>query len=497
MFAPIKNRRASDAATRRRHAVRPRLEGLEDRMLLYATYGGTWVYGQRITYSFVPDGTNIGGQSSNLFATLNKIAPTATWEAAFEKAAAIWSANANINLALVSDNGEVSGATGNQQDDPNVGDIRIGMISQNLGTVAVTFLPPPFNGGTLAGDMVFNSNQNWGINTSMDVETVALHEFGHALGLGENTTDPSTVMYQTYTGIKQALAPDDIAGIQSIWGAQPMDTDTNTTFATATDLTPLITPNAQIALSGLSLQPATYGDVDWFKATVPSTTNGTMTITLQSANLSSTTLHLVVEDGSGHLLKQVASFAYGGTASYTLTGVTTGQTYYFRASGQTSPGYIGAYGVLVNFGNQAQSPIAPPNTVVPEQPDLTGGYDYMFSGPIGQGQVGGSGQRQIPGTVTLGNLTSDGYAMNVDPSLLSRGPGWASLMPPIFALVPTTLAPGASGLSLSSDPSSDVFIAPLVAPGIVDSALAGLNQGGGLIDQLALSLTNKNNSSQS
>lgn len=491
MFAAIKNRRERVRAKRPRHEARPRLEGLEDRMLLYSTYGGTWTYGERITYSFVPDGTNIGGQSSNLFATLNKIAPTATWEAAFEKAAAIWSSYANINLALVSDNGEPYGATGNQQDDPNVGDIRIGMAPQDPGTVAVTYLPPPFNGGTLAGDMIFNSIQPWGINSSMDVESVALHEFGHALGLGENTTDPSTVMYQTYTGIKQALAPDDIAGIESIWGAQSTTTPTNNTFATATSLDPYLNfSTAQIAYSGASLVPA-YNDYNWYSATVPTTSDGTMTITLQSSNLSSATLLLAVENSAGKVLGIRSSANLGCTVSFTVTGVTPGQTYDFRASAHASPGVVGAYGVLVNFGNQAQSPIPPPNTVVAEQPNQYGGYDYMFSGPVGPGQVGGSGQLQIPGTVTFGNLTSDGYAMKVDPSLLSQGPDWASLMPPIFSLVPTTLAPGAS------DPSSDVFIAPFVASGIVDSALAGLNQSGGLIDQLALSLTNKNNSSQS
>jgi Matrixin len=486
MIRSLGNLRKGDAERRRRHAARPRLESLEDRMLLYAAYGGTWVYGQRITYSFVPDGTNIGGLSSNLFATMNKVAPTATWEAAFEKAAAIWSTYANINLALVSDNGEVSGASGNQQDDPNVGDIRIGMTPQSGGTLAITFLPPPFNGGTLAGDMVLNSKVTWGMNTGADIETVALHEFGHALGLGENTTDPSTVMYQSYTGIKQNLAPDDIAGIQSIWGAQPTDTTPNQTFQTAQDLTPLIDSNAQIALSGLKLSPMTGGDYDWFKATVPTTTNGTMTITLQSANLSSATLHLVVENSAGKVLGQASSTDLGGTVSYTVTGVTPGQVYDFRASSQTTPGIAGAYGVLVNFGSHAQNPIAPPNTVVAQQPDKGSGTDFLHAGLFGKGLVV---QQQIPGMLALGSILSVGDALTVAPSLLSNGPGWASLMPPIFSLMTTTLAPGADGSNLPGVPSFAVPIAPLFTPGILDSVLAGLSQSVNLLDQLALDLT--------
>jgi hypothetical protein len=32
-----------------KRSARPLLENLEDRLLLYSTYGGTWVYGSRIT----------------------------------------------------------------------------------------------------------------------------------------------------------------------------------------------------------------------------------------------------------------------------------------------------------------------------------------------------------------------------------------------------------------------------------------------------------------
>ena len=52
-------------------SARPLLENLEDRVLLYSTYGGDWAYGSRITYSFAPDGTSIGGTPSVLFQTLN------------------------------------------------------------------------------------------------------------------------------------------------------------------------------------------------------------------------------------------------------------------------------------------------------------------------------------------------------------------------------------------------------------------------------------------
>ena len=156
-------------------------------MLLYSTLGDMWTYDSRITYSFMPDGTSVGGTPSALFSTLNAVAPTATWEAQFEQAASLWETAANVNLALVPDGGEAVGTNGDQQDDPRFGDIRIGAIPLGSGILAETFLPPPANGGTDAGDILFNSTAPWAVNNTYDMMTVAAHEFGHALGLGEST----------------------------------------------------------------------------------------------------------------------------------------------------------------------------------------------------------------------------------------------------------------------------------------------------------------------
>ena len=137
-----------------------------------------------------------------------------------------------MNLALVSDGGEAVGINGDQQDDPRFGDIRIGMVPLPSGVLAETFLPPPANGGTDAGDILFNSTVNWQINSTYDLMTVAAHEFGHALGLGESTVS-TAVMYGTYNGIKQALTSDDIAGIESIYGTHQYDQFNNNGLATA------------------------------------------------------------------------------------------------------------------------------------------------------------------------------------------------------------------------------------------------------------------------
>ena len=110
MFSLITQRWKTGARITGRRRSKPKLEGLEDRMMLTAS-GGLWSMPDRITYSFVPDGTNIGGVSSNLFTTLNKVAPTVTWQQAIQKAAAVWSSYANINLSLVPDNGTSAGTS--------------------------------------------------------------------------------------------------------------------------------------------------------------------------------------------------------------------------------------------------------------------------------------------------------------------------------------------------------------------------------------------------
>ena len=148
---------------------------------------------------------------------------------------------------LVSDGGQPVGTSGNQQDDPRFGDIRIGAVPLGSSVLAITFVPPPANGGTDAGDILLNSSVNWQINSNYDLMTVVAHEFGHALGLGESTVSTS-VMYGTYNGIKQALASDDISGVQSIYGTRQFDqfnigAKRDNSYATATNINSFLSNN--------------------------------------------------------------------------------------------------------------------------------------------------------------------------------------------------------------------------------------------------------------
>jgi hypothetical protein len=167
-----------------------------------------------------------------------------------EQAATPWEANAN--LALVLDSGDPMGTNGDQQDDPRLGDVRIGAMPLASGVLAETFLPPPSNGGTAAGDIIFNSTVQWQIGTGFDLQTIAAHEFGHALGLGDTTTDPNAVMYYAYDGIETTFDGDDISGIRSLYGAIQLNKNDSVLYAT--NITSSIDGNGQIALAGRLLR---------------------------------------------------------------------------------------------------------------------------------------------------------------------------------------------------------------------------------------------------
>jgi hypothetical protein len=64
----------------------------------------------------------------------------------------------------------------------------------------------------------------WAIDTplpAIDVETVALHELGHSLGLGHFGPEPEAVMNPVYRGVQHELKPTDSAGMCIVWASWP------------------------------------------------------------------------------------------------------------------------------------------------------------------------------------------------------------------------------------------------------------------------------------
>jgi hypothetical protein len=85
------------------------------------------------------------------------------------------------------------------------------------GTLAHTFYPAPPNPEPIAGDMHLDADEPWSTGANVDLYSVALHEAGHALGLGHSDR-PGSVMYPYYR-LATELTDDDIAGIRALYGS--------------------------------------------------------------------------------------------------------------------------------------------------------------------------------------------------------------------------------------------------------------------------------------
>jgi len=174
--------------------------------------------GATITWSLMDDGVScvdVWEPDGCEISSLDSFMPDG-WYGEIKKAFAAWSAVADLTFIEVPDTGEPFDRFGDS------GDIRIGghYFDGRFGTLAHGYFPP-FNGFTAAGDIHFDTGDVWKIGfggTGFDIFSVAAHEIGHALGLDHSNVSRS-LMRRTYTESFHGLQPDDIAGIQFLYGS--------------------------------------------------------------------------------------------------------------------------------------------------------------------------------------------------------------------------------------------------------------------------------------
>jgi hypothetical protein len=171
------------------------------------------------------------------------------------------------------------------------------------GILAHTFYPVPVNPESIAGDMHLDADENWHVGGDLDIYTVALHEAGHAIGLG-HSDNPGDVMYPYYRR-GATLSAKDIGAAQALYGL-PQASATTPPAAISQGPSPLhitlnaapaSTQNTLLALTGAisggtapfsvqwqsdhgySGQAALAGNLNWTASGI-SLVNGTNTISV-------------------------------------------------------------------------------------------------------------------------------------------------------------------------------------------------------------------------
>jgi hypothetical protein len=326
------------------------LEALEDRTVP-SVYGVPWSNPGHLTLSFAPDGTQIDGQSSTLFATLDAHQPQAAWQAIVMRAVQTWAVHTNLNVGVVPDGGQPFGTPADGQEASPFGEIRIGAAPLSPSVMALNVPHDPFLSGSWSGEIILNSTINF-TDPQSDLYGVLLHEFGHLFGLGPST-DPASVLYEKAKRVTTQLAASDVANIQALYGAPAPNRARNHTLQTAApiryesdDGVPFTGTTPLLATGAL----AAAGQSDVFSLqTLPYT--GPMTFRLQTAGISVLAPELIVYDAGGNVLGQAQSTnALGDVVSVHLSSVAANATYYVRVEAATSNLFaVGRYGLAVTY----------------------------------------------------------------------------------------------------------------------------------------------------
>jgi hypothetical protein len=321
------------------------------------TFGIPWANPTAVTLSFAPDGTNVDGSSSQLFALMDRSGLSqSVWQNEILKAVQAWTSQANVNVGVVSDDGSPIGTAGYEQADPRFGDVRIfaAPLASDLYSVTV---PTGDFGGTRIGDIVLNSNYNFGIGSGnyRDLYTVMLQEMGNSFGLS-NSADTSSVMYEFYQGPRTGPTATDIANFQAIYGARPARTfEPSTGNDDPSTATPLAGTGSRLTYGDI----ASAADPDWY--TFMAAADAQASVHLQTSGLSLAAARLTVLDGSMNEIGSSVASGPGQDLTVSQVQLNSGAVYFIRVD--AAPGTLfaaGQYKLRVNVGGPTTLTLAGP-----------------------------------------------------------------------------------------------------------------------------------------
>ncbi|MCA9060665.1 MAG: matrixin family metalloprotease, partial [Planctomycetaceae bacterium] len=353
---PNRQSRRSRIGKRNRFA-----EVLESRTLLSASGGTNWHDPSALTVSFAPDGTNVLGRESQLFAQLDQLASRQEWQQVAFRALQAWAAPADINIGVVADGGQEFGIPGATQGDLRFGDIRIGSIPLASDVAALSISNNVAMSGTWIGDILINSNADF---QSLDqFYAVMLHEVGHALGM-EHSDDPSSPMYES-PGAANAMQPTagDIAILRRLNGNRLPDANessrANDTLKRATRIRYSNTSSGYEGQTPLLSygDVTTSNDVDYFFLPTLSGYAGSLTFSLRVGGFSLLSARMTVLDENGKVLGVASTNGEAGAdTEITIQHRDRDSMYLVRVESDARAGdfAIGSYALVTTFDARNQ-----------------------------------------------------------------------------------------------------------------------------------------------
>jgi hypothetical protein len=164
------------------------------------------------------------------------------------------------------------------------------------GVLAVTLHFSSDAGGTIETDVIFNSNRSWNSYRGpeqpvFDFHRVALHEFGHVLGLShpdENGQGVTAIMNSTISDLDH-VADDDIAGARTLYGIIVTSSLTPPSVYSGANFSYQITANNQPSgFSATGLPPGLQLNASTGWITGKCATSGTFSVNVTAQGASST-----------------------------------------------------------------------------------------------------------------------------------------------------------------------------------------------------------------